>query len=124
MDERSLEALKPDELEVLIGAVVAFRAGHTGQLQAEFDVGADVEPREERSFLEDDDAVPPRPGDGVAADEHFAGGRLFEAGDDVQERGLAASRRSKEANELPGPDGKGDVLEGERVLAAGFEALG
>ena len=47
----------------------------------------------------------------AAVEQHFARGRLFEAGDDAQERGLAAAARSDDRDELAAIDGQVDAAQ-------------
>src|SRR5262249_55597797 len=70
------------------------------------------------AFLEDEDV----PGIGaahwLALHEHLAARGLEEAGDDVQESGLAAAGRPDEADELAGPDLDVNALQDAGPLAA------
>ena len=50
-----------------------------------------------------------------------AGGRLFEIGDDAQERGLAAARGADERDELALLDVEVDVAERDDVAVVGLE---
>ena len=89
--ERLLEPFKPDEPQVLGRALAPLGLWHARKLQAEFNVRADVEPGEERGFLEDHDAVSAGAGDLAASHQHFARARPVEAGDDVEQRGFATA---------------------------------
>ena len=60
--------------------------------QRELDVARDREPREQRRLLEHQRGAP--------ADVDGAGRRLVEAGDEVEQRALAAARRAEQAHEL------------------------
>jgi hypothetical protein len=53
-------------------------------------------------FLEDQDAVRARTLDGIAIDQDLAGGLRMQTGDQVQQRGLAATRGTDDADELAG----------------------
>ena len=78
-------------------------AGHLLHPQAVLDVAEHVHVREQGVVLEDgvDVAGERRPaGDVVAAEEHPAGGRLLEAGDHPQHRGLAGAGRAEHREEL------------------------
>ena len=68
--------------------------------------------------LEDDAALEARPGDLAAGHEDVAGARLLEAGEDVEDRRLAAARVADDADELAAADAEVDVLE-HRLGAAG-----
>ena len=48
--------------------------------------------------------------DHLAVDADFAGGRVLEAGDHAQRRGLAAAGRADKDDELAVLDGEGEVL--------------
>ena len=62
-------------------------------------------------ILEHDAAVHAVAVDLLAADADLAGGRRDEAGDDVEQRGLAAAGRADDADELGGADVEADVLD-------------
>ena len=83
------------------------RARPAHPAQAEADVVADGQPGEDAALLEDED--PPRsgPSDRLPLDEHLAPRRRQEAADDVQQRGLAATRRADDADELAGSRPRG-----------------
>ena len=95
----------------------------TAERQAEGDVLANVEMREQREVL------PHQPGgalvhrqrrDVLAAQQKTAARHRFQAGDDAQKRGLAAAARPHDGDELAALDGKIDGFEGDEVA----EALG
>ena len=65
--------------------------GHVLHLQAEGDVVLDRQPVEQRVILEDHAAFPARLADRLAVEQQFALGRLLEAGDHREQRGLAAA---------------------------------
>src|ERR1700730_6124148 len=83
--------------------------------QREGDVFPDGEVRIEPVALEDHgDAAPARRQlvDDLPINEHLAGGRLLQAGNDAQERGLSASRRSKQHHELAVARLQADAVDG------------
>ena len=61
--------------------------------------------------------------DRAALEQDLAGARLLEAGDQAQQRGLAAARGAQEGEELVLPDGDRDVVEGPHALLSGAEDL-
>ena len=89
-------------------------AGDAGELQRELDVAAHREPREQRGLLEH------QPG-AVGPHVDLARRRLVEAGDEVEQRALAAARRAEQADELARRDVEGHAFERDDVLAAGAE---
>ena len=100
--------LRPEAVEVhgvqqLVGLVVALPPGDASELQGQLDVRSDRQPREQRRLLEHE-SDPSSPVD-------RAGGGLVEPGDEVEEGGLAASRRADEADELAGCDVEVDAVE-------------
>jgi hypothetical protein len=80
--------------------VAALAAPDALELRAELDVAAHGHPRIERVGLEHHAAVGARPVDRMPVDQHVAGARLDEPRHDVQERRLAAPRRTDEAGEM------------------------
>ena len=74
--------------------------GRAPPAQAEADVFAHGEPRENAVLLEDEDAARVRAVHRLAFDEHLAARRLEEAADDVEQRRFAAAGRADEADEL------------------------
>src|SRR5262249_7447606 len=106
-----------DLLAVALGAVGA-------QRETERDVVLDRQPRKQRRLLEHHAAIRPRSLDGLAIDENPPGGRRFEAGDEVQERGLAAAAGADQRDDLLLLDGESDVEERRDKGVAGRKALG
>ena len=73
-------------------------------------------PREQRAVLEDHDAVAARPRrQRVAVEQDPPGGQAVEAGDRVQQRGLAAAGRADEHVQLAGLDVERAGLERDDV---------
>ena len=107
----------PGQLDQLEGRLhLALHRLAATTTQAERDVLEDVEVREERVVLEDGVHRPlVRLGvrDVLVPDPDDALGRLLEAGDHPQRRGLAAPRRSEQGEERPRRDGQGQVVHGD-----------
>ena len=115
----SLVAGEMDELEHLPGAAGDLVLGHVPALEPEGDVLADVEVGEEGVVLEDhvDRALVGRiVGHVDRAQLDAAAGRLLEAADHAQGRGLAAARRAEEGEELAGHDLQRDGVDGDDVV--------
>ena len=96
--------------------------GLAGDLKSEADVGRDVHMRIEGVGLEHHgNAALGRlgAGDVLAVDPHLAGGGRFEAGDDPEQRRLAASRRTDQGAKLAVLDreieGRNDFQGAERL---------
>ena len=90
-----------DELELRQGDVLALGLGHPLHLEAEGNVAERGAPRKKLGeILKHDAAVHAVAGHGLAADADFAVGGVEKAGDDVEQRGLAAARRSHQAKKL------------------------
>ena len=93
------------EVEQLVGPRArARRVGTLRELQRELDVAARGEPREQRRLLEHERWCGRRPSIVPARG-------LVEAGDQVEQRALAAARRAEEAHELARRDVERDVVE-------------
>src|SRR5690349_1601051 len=86
------EAPETDDLEQLLGALPALGAGDAGQAQRQFHVAGDGQPREQGRLLEHQGDVP-------AADVQAAAADLVEAGDEREQRALAAAGRTQQADE-------------------------
>jgi hypothetical protein len=85
-----------------------------GDAKAITDVVRDGEMREERVMLEDgvDAALVGRKRvEASAAHPDFAGGRLFETGDEAEKRGLSGTAFAKKGEELAGRNLQGNILE-------------
>ena len=91
--------------------LLALGLSHALHLQAEGHVSERGAPwKQLGEILEHDAAVHAVAGDGLAADADLAGGGREKAGDDVEQRRLAAARRADQAEELRGLDVEADVL--------------
>jgi hypothetical protein len=126
--ELGAAARQADELQQLLDARRRRRPGDLAVDQAVGDVVGDREVGKERVRLEDDAVVAlcrRQHRDVALALQDAAGGLRLEAGDDAQERRLAAARRAEKADELAPRDRQVDVLErleGPERLADAFEA--
>ena len=74
-------------------------------------------------LLEHDHAVAARSGDVYPVRQNLPAVWLVEAGDEVQERGLAAPAGADEADEFPFADFQAHIVEGENLAALGGEGL-
>ena len=99
-----LEAFEPDELQQLHGALAVGRTDRAGDLAADDGVGEHGAPRQQAVVLEHEAAVGAGLAHGAAVEQHVARRRVFEAGDDAQERRLAAAARSDHRNEFAALD--------------------
>jgi hypothetical protein len=116
-----LEPLEPDQLHVVLDA--ARPLGVRQIEQAEPDVPLHGQPGEHAVLLEDDHPPPIRPDDRLAVDAHLPGGRLVEAGHDVEQRGLAAPGGADHHHQLAFVDLEIDALEDVDLLAVAPEHL-
>src|SRR5439155_16576198 len=97
------EALEVDQAQEAARRLGALGGARPAHLQPELHVALRGPPREELGeILEDDAAVEPMAGDDAAADADLAARRREEAGDQVQQRGLAAAAAPDETEELGG----------------------
>ena len=95
-----LEAGQTDLADEGIGDLVALRLGHAALAQAEGDVLAHGQPGKQRVGLEHHAAVGARAGHLASVEHHASAGRAIEAGDDAQQRGLAAAGRAEDGDEV------------------------
>ena len=105
-----LESGKAGELDQSRDDLFALPASYPRDLQTMADVAAHRAPRQDRQLLEYHAAVAPRPAHGLAVARDRSLGGTDEAGDRLEQRGLAASARAHEGHELAGPDGKIDGI--------------
>ena len=111
------EAVQAHQLEELDDPwSCAASRGTPRRRSGKLDVLAHGQPREQRRLLEHEG--------GLAAEDDLAGRRLVEAGHQVEQGGLAATRRSDQADELAGLDLERDPIEGEDGVVPAPEALG
>jgi hypothetical protein len=93
----------------MIHNLVAIRLSHPEQ--AEADVVAAREPGENATFLKDEDPSMVWTLDRSAFDKDLTASRFEKPADDVEEGGLAATRRADDTDELAGPGVHVDVLQ-------------
>jgi hypothetical protein len=89
--------------------LLALRPGHATQLEAEGGVAQGGGPREEGEVLEHEGALRPRPVDRLAVDQDVAAGGRDQAGDDLEQRGLAAAAGAEEGGQLAAREADIDV---------------
>jgi hypothetical protein len=106
-----LEAGEADLVDVVSGDVVALALRRAAQLKPEGDVADHGRPRHQGEILEHEGALRSGPGDAPAVDENLAGGRLDEAGDDLEQGGLAATARSEQRGQRPPREVEVDVAQ-------------
>ena len=107
-----------NEAQVIACLLLALGLGDAFHLHSEFDVLADRQPGEQAVLLEDEDAVGARTFDRLAVDQNLAGGLRLQPGDQMQQRGLAATRGADDADELSSLHLQVDVVESQQALAA------
>src|SRR4029077_14112280 len=105
------KTLEPDELQQLHGALAVGRADGAGDLTADDGVGQHRAPRQEAVVLEHEAAVAAGLLDRAAVEQHLARTGMFEAGDDAQERRLAAAARPDARDELAALDVEADAAQ-------------
>ena len=118
MDVALFELCQMHEAQIVARLLFALGLGDAFHLHAELDVLADGEPGEQAVFLEDQDAVGARALHGFAVDQDLAGSLRVQARDQMQQRGLAATGGTDDADELSGAHLQIDVVESEQALAA------
>ena len=95
---------------------VAFLVQHSARDEAGLDVAADGQPREKVRVLKNEAALRARAGDPFRPIQQFAGLRNVEAGDQAQQRGLAATARADDRDQFAGRDGKRYARRGRASL--------
>ena len=91
---------------------------HASLAQSEGDVVGDGEPGKERVGLEHHAAIGARAGDGLAVEQHAARGGAVEAGNDAQQRRLAAAGGAEDGDEIVVGDAERDRLQRAGRLGA------
>ncbi len=94
------ELRKMDEAQIVLHLLLALGFADVLHLHAELDVPANRQPRKQAKFLEDQDAISPGPTHRRAIHQNLSRGLRMQTGDQVQQCGLAASRRTDDAKEL------------------------
>lgn len=98
-----------------LGPGGAIGGGEAAEAEWEFQLGLQVEVREEAGRLGDPAALPPFRGQGAdvgSVREDLTGVRGFESGDEAEGGGFAAAGRASEQVMAPGLDFNGQVLDG------------
>ena len=105
-----LETGQPDELDQTSHPSLAFGAGEPHDLQSMPDIPPHGAPRQDGELLKDDAALASRAAHrlAVALDRAFA--RPNEAGNRLEQRGLAAAARAHEGDELAGANSEVDSV--------------
>ena len=111
----ALEAHEPDQLEEALARSELSGRNRFIMLERKQHVVEHARPRQQRRRLEDDAGLGARLAHRLAVDRDAARGRRDEAGDEPQQRRLAAARRPDEADELVAADRERDV--GQRCHA-------
>ena len=112
-----LEAFEAGHGDETRRAHPAFRGRQAELFEPEFHVGLRGPPREQGELLEH------RGGEGLAGaalpfECHFTRRGGQETGDDTEQGGLAAARRTEDGHELLGLHGEADPVQGNQILAA------
>ena len=89
-----------DEAQIVLHLLFALGFGDVLHLHAELDVAANRQPGKQAEFLKDQDAIGPRPAHRRAIDQNLSRSLRLQTGDQVQQRGLAASGRTDDAEKL------------------------
>ena len=100
------KALEPDHPDKFVGGLLDLVACEMTLPRPEADVLPHRHPRKQRVILKHHAAIAAGAGDGLAVDRDLAGGRLFESGDDPQQRGFSAAGGADHADELALGNGK------------------
>ena len=124
---------EPDDFEGVLRALDAFAVAEAGDAERELDVLLGGEQRQQPERLEDEAELVAAQlrevlfGHGVdafAVEGDFAAGGAVEAGEDVEQRGLAGAGAANEGEHLAGGDGERDIADGPDLVGAAFEAAG
>ncbi len=112
------------ELEQRRATLAPRRAVHPAQVEREFHVGERGFPRQQRRVLEHHpDLVRHGCANALAFDARLPARRRDQAGEDLEQRGLAATARSDQRDEPPFLDRERDVGKRAKERAAGAEIL-
>ena len=106
-----VEVLQSDQSQIARGALAALGFRNVLQLEAEFGVVDDIQPRQQRMFLEDHAAIRTRSQDALAAKRDLALARRHEACEQVEECGLAAAGSTQRHDEFAALDRQVNALE-------------
>ncbi len=111
MDVALPEFRKMHQAQIVLHLLLALVFADVLHLHAELDVPANCQPRKQAEFLEDQDAIGSRPTHRRAIHQHLSRGLRTQARDQVQQRGLATSRRTDNAEKLSRLHFQADVVE-------------
>ena len=111
MDIAVPELGKMNKTQIVLHLLLALGLREVLHLQAELDVAADRQPGKQAEFLEDQDTIGPRPAHRRAIHQNLPRGLGIQPGDQVQERGLATSRRTDDAKKLSRLHFQADIVE-------------
>src|SRR6478736_5750070 len=103
-------SLQVDVREPSLCEVASSGCRHADELEPQLDVPLHRQPREQGRLLEEHRPVGPRPGDRPAVEEGLPGAGHDQAREDVQQRGLPAPTRAKQADELALRDLEGQAI--------------
>src|SRR5271170_6344620 len=94
MDITVSELRKMDEAQIVLHLLFALGFRDVLHLHAKLDVSANGQPGEQAELLKDQNAIGPRSAHRGAIYENLARGLRMQAGDQMQQRGLATARGS------------------------------
>src|SRR6202045_542664 len=100
MGVTTLKLPEMHEAQIVTGLLFPLRLADPLHLHTELDVLADGEPGKKAQFLENQDAVRARPPDRLAVNKYLTRGLWVQSGNQMQQRGLAASGRPHHAEKL------------------------
>ena len=112
------EAFQPDKIDIRGDDLVALALAHAALAQTEADVFGDRQPRKQRVGLEHHATIWTGPGDGVAIQQHAAGARRLQPGDDPEQGRFSTAGRAENGDEIIGSNREVDRLERLQGLAA------
>src|SRR5512138_2238821 len=118
-----LEALQPHEADVLGDAAPPFLGIDPFARKTETDVLLDGEPRKQARLLKHDAAICADPGARTAVDANLAAMFDVEAREEPEQRGLAATARADDRNELVRLDAKIEIANGFERFAGDVKRL-
>ena len=108
------------QAQVIPGFPLALCLRNALHLQAEFDIVCDRQPGKEPELLENQDPVSARPVYRLAVNQDTARRGLLQPGNQMQQRGLAASRRADNAEKLAGFDLQVDSVKRQQSRSVGL----
>ena len=111
-------AVEADQVDGGQRALVAFGRIDAQRLEADLDVLQHGQPGKQREGLEDHGDFGGRARHVAPADRHLAFAGRHQAGDDAQQRGLAAARAAEQRDDLVLAQPQADIVEDQQVLAA------